>query len=125
MKPTTITVTTATMAILNLFNYAVLWDKQSWRERDVIILFIATTLVIAIGFVVLWFYYQGRNWARWAVIFASLLILLNNYEAIRDSNAIVKVVDAAEMIVAIFLVFWLNTSTAKVYFKRESSTQLA
>jgi hypothetical protein len=66
-----------------------------------------------------WFYYQGRNWARLAVIFASVLIFLNNYGAIKLSNPIVKVVDASQMIVAVFLVISLNTSTAKIYFNRD------
>ena len=124
MRPTTITVTTATMAILNFFNYAVLWDKQSWSERNVILLFIASTVVIAIGFVVLWYYYQGQNWARLTVIFASVLLFFNNYGAMRLANPIVKVANVAEMIVAVFLVVWLNTPTAKVYFNRESTSRL-
>jgi len=86
---------------------------------------LGSTVVITVGYVVLWFYYQGRNWARLAVILGSLLILLNNCWAIKHANPIVKVVDVAEMIVAVFLVVWLNTSTARVYFHRASHSQLA
>lgn len=112
------------MAVLNFLGYANLWDVP---KDGVIIVFIGTTVVIAVGYVVLWYYYQGWKWARLAVILTSLVILPNNYWAIenRVKNPVLKVVDIAEMMVAVFLLVWLNTSTAKVYFKRTDHGQLA
>ena len=106
------------MAVLNFFEYAALWDVQSQPATVVMFVLVATTVVIAIGYVVLWNYYNGRKWARVAVILASLVFLLNNCWAIGHVNPILKVVDIAQIILAAFLLVWLNLSTTKVYFTR-------
>jgi hypothetical protein len=89
MRPRAITITTVLMAVLNFFEYAAILDVQSQPATVVIFVFVATTVVIAIGFVVLWNYYNGWKWARVAVIFASLGIpsqqLLGNRT--RQSNS--------------------------------------
>jgi hypothetical protein len=118
MRPRAITITTVLMAVLNFFEYAALWDVQSQPATVVIFVFVATTVVIAIGYVVLWNYYNGWKWARVAVILASLVFLLNNCWAIGHVNPILKVVDIAQIILAVFLLVWLNLSTTRVYFTR-------
>jgi len=116
-------ITTVLMAVLNFLEYAVFWDLQSQPTTVVIFIFVGTTFVIAIGYIVLWYYYNGWKWARVAVILTCFVILPNNYWAIGHVNPILKVVDVAQMILAVFLLVWLNLSTAKVYFKRTDYRQ--
>ena len=116
-------ITTIMMAVLNFGDYAVFWDLQAQPAAFAVFVLAATTFVIAIGYVVLWYYYNGWKWARVAVMLTSFVILLNNYWAIGHVNSILKVVDIAQMLLAVFLLVWLNLSKAKAYFVRTDYRQ--
>lgn len=116
-------ITTIMMAVLNFGEYAVFWDLQSQPPAFAVLVLIPTTIVIAAGYVVLWYYFNGWKWARVTVILTSFVILFNNSWALGHVNPILKVVDIAQMILAVFLLVWLNLSTAKVYFKRSDYRQ--
>jgi hypothetical protein len=102
------------MAALNIFGYALLWHVQ--KPAPVIVtLGMIYTVFIGLGYVVLWFYWRGKNWARILVLLTSLLALLN-LRSLATANIIVKVMIVGEALIAAFLLYWLNTAEAKRYF---------
>jgi hypothetical protein len=71
----------------------------------------------AISFVVIWFLWQGRNWARWLVIAGSLLALSNllNFGDWYPMQQVVVVIEAA---FGAWLLYWLNTKRVARFFVR-------
>jgi hypothetical protein len=120
MRPKEVTATTWVMGALNLLGYALLLDLQ--KPRLVILAFVTFTLMIAAGYLVLWFYWRGRNWARILVLVTCFLCFYNLREFL-SANLIVKIMLVGEASVAVFLVYWLNTSQAKAFFKNSASRQ--
>lgn len=116
MRPKTVTFTTSLMAVLNILGYALLWDLHSPRSV-VISTAVVFTILIALGYVVLWFYWRGQNWARILVMLTSILCLYN-LRGLSGANFVVKVMLVGEAAVGVFLLYWLNTTSAKLYFKR-------
>lgn len=116
MRPKAVTLTTSMMAVLNILGYALLWDLRS--PRSVIVnIAVLFTVLIAINYVVLWFYWRGQNWARILVMLTSILCLYN-LRGLSNANLIVKAMLIGEAAVGVFLLYWLNTTSAKMYFKR-------
>ena len=110
-----VTVTTYLMAALNLFGYALLLGPP--KPRSIGKSVATFTLLIAAGYVVLWFYWQGYNWAR-ILVFATCFLCFYNLRIFPTANPLVKVMLAGEAGVGLFLVYWLNTSQAKAFFQR-------
>jgi hypothetical protein len=120
-RPKAVTISTWLMAVLNILGYAIMWEPEAHETRLTVFFFIVVfTLTIAAGYVVLWFFWKGKNWAR-------ILVLLNCFVCfynVRDIhfflrvNPVEKVTLVSEAVLAIFLLYWLNTREAKVYFKR-------
>jgi hypothetical protein len=68
-----------------------------------------------IGYLVLWFYWKGRNWARLLVLLTSLLALYNlRYWSLRGIAG--RIMLGAEAALAIFLLYWLNTRRVREFF---------
>jgi len=119
MRPKTVTVTTWLMALFNILGYALLWHVQ--MPASVIVnLGMVYTLFIGLGYVVLWCYWRGDNWARIVVLLTSLLAFFN-LRSLAAANIIVKVMIVCEASIAAFLLYWLNTAEAKRYFNRAKS----
>jgi len=101
------------MALLNPFGFVVV----DWAAHPALltISIAGVSLLILAGYVVLWFYWQGRNWARWMVLLTSLLALLNLafWTAAMPAE---RILIAAEVPLALFLLYWLNTSPIRKYF---------
>jgi hypothetical protein len=112
------------MAVLNILGYAIMWEPEAHETRLIVFFFLLVfTLTIVAGYVVLWFFWKGKNWAR-------ILVLLNCFVCfynVRDIhfflgvNPVEKVTLGCEAVLAIFLLYWLNTREAKAYFKRRKS----
>jgi hypothetical protein len=104
--------TTALMCICNAMGWSIIeWDKpHAWA------LFVSFTILILIGYVVLWFYWKGRNWARMAVLLTSALTLYNLRYVLRG-NVFHHVMTVSEASLGIFLLYWLNTTPVRAYFK--------
>jgi O-antigen/teichoic acid export membrane protein len=73
--------------------------------------------IAAVSFVVIWFFWRGRNWARWLVLATSVLALLNVL-LIPSSNLAAQFLIGVEAAVAVWLLYWLNTEDVSRYFKR-------
>jgi hypothetical protein len=83
------------------------------------------TVVIAMGCAVIWFYWQGENWARLCVSACSVLAILNLTEWNRPKPGVIVLLMhamvAAEGILGLFLLYWLNTSKIRLWFKEGHS----
>ena len=101
------------MALLNPFGFVII----DWSVHPVLLaLSIAgVSLLILVSYVALWFYWQGRNWARWMVLLSSLLALLN-LAFWTSATPAERIMIAVEAPLALFLLYWLNTSPVKKYF---------
>lgn len=114
-RPTGVSVTTALMCICNAMGwFTIEWDKPRASTK-----FALCTVFILIGYVCIWFYRRGSNWARVVVMLTSLLTIVNLFFITRG-NMVSQVVVLSEAILGIFLLWWLNTAPAREYFKSHS-----
>lgn len=89
------------MAGLNLFGYAVLVGPR--RPRNVKVALVVITLMIAAGYVVLWYYWQGHNWAR-TLVFLTCFLCFYNLRSFVSANFLVRIMLVGEAAIALFLV---------------------
>jgi hypothetical protein len=113
-RPKGLTATSIFMSITNAMGWAIIdWSKPNAR-----IIFVLFTVTIAINYLVIWFYWKGRNWARILVLLTSLLCLYNlrhwNHGGIAE-----RIMIGAEALLAIFLLYWLNTPMVRAFFRRQ------
>ena len=73
-----------------------------------------------IAFVCIVYYARGRNWARIAVLLTSVLTILGLLQ-LRHEDSLGKVMGAAWGLLAVFLLYWLNTRSVREFFKRGAS----
>jgi hypothetical protein len=83
---------------------------------------VAQWVVLVGGYVVLWFFWQGRNWARWLVLFTSLVALFNltllGLAFVRGvATTFLQIVVVIEAAFGAFLLYWLNTAPVKAFFR--------
>jgi hypothetical protein len=52
--------------------------------------FVFISLMIAAGYVVLWYYWQGRNWAR-ILVFLTCFLCFYNLRSFLTSNLLVRI----------------------------------
>jgi hypothetical protein len=121
MPPNAVRISTCIMAVLNILGYSILWEPEAHRTRFAVFFFITVfTFIIAAGYVVLWFFWKGKNWARILVLLNCFVCFYNvhDFHLFLRVNPIEKVMLFGEALLAIFLLYWLNTREAKAYFKR-------
>jgi hypothetical protein len=110
-RPKGLTETSIFMSITNAMGWAII----DWSKPNAPVTFVIFTIIIVTGYVVLWFYWQGRNWARILVLLNSLLALHNlrywNLHGVAE-----RVMLGAEAALAIFLLYWLNTRRVREFF---------
>jgi hypothetical protein len=119
-RPRGLTETSLLMCITNAMGWAII----DWSLPKAKIIFIIITISIFIGYVVIWFYWKGRNWARILVLLASLISLYN----LRDWNhggAMARIMIGTEAILAVFLLYWLNTRPIRAFFTQQPAKQLS
>jgi hypothetical protein len=115
-RPKGLTTTAIFMSITNAMGWAIIdWSKPHART-----IFVMFTVTIAIGYVVIWFYWKGKNWARILVLLTSLLCLYNlrqwNHGGIAE-----RLMIGAEAMLAIFLLYWLNTQRVRLFFRSQGA----
>jgi hypothetical protein len=110
-RPKGLTETSILMSITNAMGWAII----DWSKPRANVIFFMFTVTIAIGYLVIWFYWKGRNWARILVILTSLLSLYN-LRHWNHSGIVERVMIGAEAILAIFLLYWLNTPNVRAFF---------
>lgn len=99
------------MCVLNLSGFVFI-DSNEIPAEVAVPLF---ALIMIVSFVVLWYLWQGRNWARWLVLLTSLLALLN-LVGMRSATLPQRALILAEAALGIYLLYWLNTAAVRGYF---------
>jgi hypothetical protein len=109
--------TTILMAVCNAMAWFVI-DYSAPHARGTFIIF---TVLILFGYLVLWGYWRGRNWARILVLITSAITILNLRSWNSRSATLLKtpnrVMLACEFALGIFLLIWLNTPSVRAFFK--------
>jgi len=98
------------------------WFIVDWSNRHAATTFSLFTIFIFVGYLVIWFYWRGGNWARLLVLLTSLLCLYNLRYFFR-SGIIERVMVGSEALLAIFLLFWLNTRSVRSFFQAPKDSQ--
>jgi hypothetical protein len=106
----------AATAILMSITNAMGWMIIDWSKPHAGLIFIAITITIAINYLVIWFYWKGKNWARILVLLTCLLCLFNLLQWNRIGFA-ERVMVGSEAVLAIFLLYWLNTKDVRAFFR--------
>jgi len=112
---------TETAVLMSLTN-ALGWLIVDWSNPHAATTFWLFTIFILAGYFVIWFYWRGRNWARILVLLTSLLCLYNLRYFLRGGS-IERVMIGSEAVLAVFLLFWLNSRNVKSFFRASKNTQ--
>ena len=112
----------ATALLMALCN-AVIWATiKPGRPPYSTRMFLAFTVLICVGYVFIWFYWQGRNWARVAVLLFSVWSICNlmAWNTVSTSPALLTtpahVLMLFRAILGLFLLYWLNTRAVVEFF---------
>ena len=98
------------------------WLTVDWSKPHAAATFWLFTIFILVGYLVIWFYWRGRNWARILVLLTSLLCLYNLRYFFR-AGIIERVMIGSEAVLAVFLLFWLNSTNVKLFFHAPRNMQ--
>src|ERR1700722_19558577 len=113
-RPRGLTATAIFMSITNAMGWTIIdWSKPNART-----IFVMFTVTIAVNYFVIWFYWKGRNWARILLLLTSLLCLYN-LRHWNHGGIAARIMVGAEAVLAIFLLYWLNTPTVRAFFRRQ------
>jgi hypothetical protein len=115
-RPKGISVTALLMSVCNAMG----WFIVDWAKPHAGLTFSIFTLLIAVGYVFVWFYWKGRNWARIAVLLTSVLGVYN-LRYFSPGNPVRTVMVVSEALLSIFLLWWLNTRPVRAYFRQRLS----
>jgi hypothetical protein len=82
----------------------------------------ATLLVLNIvEFVCIFYYVKGRNWARIAVLVASVLSILDLLR-LNHEDTPGRIIIGAWGLLGAFFLYWLNTRSVREFFKRGTAS---
>jgi hypothetical protein len=108
-----LTATTIIMCALNLVDFFVL---VGWNSPSAIGQAAFYGLITAAVFIVLWFYWNQKNWARILVMLCAL-ISLTNVMYLEEFGLGAQILILVEFPFGIFMLWWLNTRAVKVAFQ--------
>jgi hypothetical protein len=111
-RPKGLTETAIFMSVMNAMG----WLIVDWTKPGAATMFAVFTIFILFGYLVIWFYWNGRNWARILVLLTSLLCLYNLRFIFRVGFR-ERTMIAAEAALAVFLLWWLNSGSVKSFFR--------
>ena len=114
-RPRGLAASTAAMAVMNLTGFLFL-NESEWPVGVSVALL---ALFIGGGYVALWYFWRGRNWARWLVMVTSGVALLNLLLLLMPVSTIVLGVIVIEAVLGGFLLYWLNTRAVRAFFVGE------
>lgn len=117
MKPKGLAETTLAMCIMNIAGF-VFVDP---RVAPVEIQYAIFGVIIAFTYLVLWYYWKGKNWARILVLLSGIVAILNLF-AFSSENFWAGALIIIEAIFGIFMLWWLNLQSVKTYFKQANET---
>ena len=108
---------TIAMGVLNLSAFVIM----NWTHRVVVAIQI---LVVLASYLVLWFFWKGRNWARLLVLVVSVGSILNLLALIHPYGNVVLYdsIVISWAVLAFFLLYWLNRADVREWFKNQKKT---
>ena len=116
-KPTGLGAVTIAMCALNATVF--FWTGSASTPLKV-----AMFSFTAIGYLVLWQFWIGRNWARWLVMFASGVCIANLYY-LSTATSIQAAIIIVETLFGIFMLYWLNTAAVRGFFTQRGAAHVA
>ncbi len=114
MKPKNLKLITTLLCLFNLYGIIGLFFLNIASEYFNYVA-IAAVIVVLASFIVIGFFWKGKNWARILVLAASVLAIFNMYN-FNLLHIVSKFVIGGEFVFACYLLYWLNTKTVKEYF---------
>ena len=114
MRPRGLLAVTITMAILNLTAFA-----SIKRTRFFLATLVIEIMVVFASYVVLWFFWKGKNWARLCVLVVSVMSIVNFFSLVYPHGN-VFVFDSIVIgwgVVGLYLLHWLNRPDIKQWFR--------
>ncbi len=112
MKPKGLKETTILMCIFNLAAYIFIDFESLYLAIGLTV----GTIVVILSFVILWHYWNGKNWARILIMMTSLVSILNLL-GIRNHNMAQAALIVLEAALGAYLLWWLNVREVKLYFQ--------
>ena len=92
------------------------WFIVDWSRPYAVTTFCLITIFIMVGYFVIWFYWEGHNWARIVVLLTSV-VCLYNLRYFSHGRIAVRLMIGSEALLAMFLLFWLNTPNVRSFFR--------
>jgi hypothetical protein len=122
-RPKGLALTAWLMVVLSTLGWSVI-DWSRYRNPHLhhprLLFFVAIIVTMKIcGLICIWSYYQGRNWARIAVLLTSLWTLYS-LRLLGHGNVGYRILIAGEALLGLFFLYWLNTSEIRQYFTRKT-----
>jgi drug/metabolite transporter (DMT)-like permease len=79
-------------------------------------------LVIRIvAFICIFYYVQGRNWARIAVLLTSIVAILSLIQ-LRHEDVPGQIIGTIVGLLGVFFLYWLNKRSVREFFKGRAAT---
>ena len=111
MKPKGLLETTIAMCVMNMAGLLFV-DP---RIGHMAVQYAVFAAIIAVTYLVLWYYWQGKNWARILVLLTGCVAILNLL-ALPTSSYIANALLVVESIFGVSMLWWLNSTSVKSYF---------
>jgi hypothetical protein len=121
-RPKGLALTAWLMVALSTLGWSVIdWSRYRTphlhKPRTTFVFFITIIVTMKIcGLVCIWYYYEGRNWARIAVLVTSLWTIYC-LRLLGHGNAVYRSLIASEALLGFFFLYWLNTPTLRRFFQ--------
>lgn len=117
MKPKNMKIVTILLCLFNLYGLVGLFFLNTESEHFKYVAAVAGVVVL-LSYIIIFFFWKGKNWARLLVLLAALLSIPNIYN-FAIFHIVSKVVIGAEFIFALYLLYWLNTKPVTDYFSNQ------
>ena len=122
-RPKGLLLTTTVLVVCNTLGWLVIDYTSSYAAT----VFLVVTLLAAVEYAVIYFYWKGKNWARILILIGSFCSIFNlrywNAPHTMFLTVPNRVILAANAVTSLFLIYWLNTSEIKAFFKRSKKAQ--
>jgi hypothetical protein len=131
-RPNGVTFTACLMAFLSLAGWTVIdWSKfrphhDTRTGLAVFAAFVLAVVTIKISALIcVWYYWQGRNWARIAVLITSVWTVLHLLSVVHNNRwhpgIVSYTIITIEALLGLFFLYWLNTAEIRSFFETAQS----
>jgi hypothetical protein len=121
-RPKGLALTAWLMVALSTLGWSVIdWNRYRnpnlHNPRAAFVFFITIIVTMKIcGLVCIWYYYQGRNWARIVVLLTSLWTIYC-LRLLSHGNTVYRSLISSEALLGLFFLYWLNTPELRKFFQ--------